>query len=166
MSCVKPLRKYSVLSPRSTNVHHGSTQRSIWEAAIDDAFQTGASIINLEYVISSDDQHQLIPYSNSNITTIPRTIIDLNNMISWPGEPIAPPPLFRELDTSMRSNIAAVAARSRRVFSQTQSNSSLFSSAPSKSKRELQLYLANNSLTVLPSELFALRGLTLLSLRR
>ncbi|KAF8603848.1 hypothetical protein BDV93DRAFT_126399 [Ceratobasidium sp. AG-I] len=145
-----PAPRSKPLAPRSTSIPNSSTQHSLWEAAIDDAFQTGASIINLD---------------NSNITIIPRTINDLNNMISWPGEPISPLPPFREKDTSIRSNIAAAAARSRRVFSQTQSNSSLFSGTPSKSKRELQLYLANNCLTMLPSELFALRGLTLLSLR-
>ncbi|CAE6364653.1 unnamed protein product [Rhizoctonia solani] len=123
-----------------------------WEEVLNDVFRNGATIVNLD---------------NSNITKIPREIIDLDKMVSLPLEPSESmkPPVQSPIAPS-RSNVASAAARSRRVFSQSRSSSSLFSSgSPTKPKREIQLYLANNRISILPSELFQLNNLTLLSLR-
>ncbi|CUA73594.1 Leucine-rich repeat-containing protein 7 [Rhizoctonia solani] len=125
----------------------------LWDEALNDVFHNGATIVNLD---------------NSHITKIPREIIDLNKMVSLPLEPsesVNPPPVQTPTGPS-RSTIASAAARSRRVFSQSRSSNSLFSSgSPIKPKREVQLYLANNGISILPSELFQLNNLTLLSLR-
>ncbi|QRV89024.1 leucine-rich repeat-containing protein 7 [Ceratobasidium sp. AG-Ba] len=132
-----------------------TVQDPLWEDVLNDVFKNGTSIIDLD---------------NSNITTIPRAIIDLNSMIPLPPDPEHDSAPINTPETPTRSAIVSAAARSRRVFSQTRSNNTLFSGSPAgnrrgRSERELQIYLANNSLTVLPSELFALKGLVLLSLR-
>ncbi|KAG8762974.1 hypothetical protein FRC12_008775 [Ceratobasidium sp. 428] len=131
-------------------------QDPLWEAALNDVFSNGASIIDLD---------------NSNIHSIPREIIDINSMVPLPAEPEphSIPPVSPETPTG--SDIAFAAARLRRVFSRTQSNNTSFSGSPVTARKEgkreieLQIYLANNNLTILPTELFALKGLTLLSLR-
>ncbi|CAE6464183.1 unnamed protein product [Rhizoctonia solani] len=123
-----------------------------WEEALNDVFHNGATIVNLD---------------NSNITKIPREVIDLNKMVSLPLEPLeSMKPPVQSPTAPSRSNVASAAARSRRVFSQSRSSNSLFSSgSPTKPKREIQSYLANNGISILPSELFQLSNLTLLSLR-
>ncbi|KAG9126275.1 hypothetical protein FRC07_004127 [Ceratobasidium sp. 392] len=131
-------------------------QDPLWEKAMNDVFSNGDCIIDL---------------NNSNLTSIPREIIDLNSMIPLPAEQESHSVPITLPETPTRSAIASAAARSRRVFSQTRSNNTLFSGSPvaagkeNKREKELQIYLTNNHLTALPTELFALKGLVLLSLR-
>ncbi|CAE6403256.1 unnamed protein product [Rhizoctonia solani] len=142
----------SNITPIRVQNKYTPSRDQAWEAALNNVFHNGATIIDLE----------------SKVTEIPREIIDLNKMVSLPLEipgTTELPPVCSPASPS-RSNIVSAAARSRRVFSQSRSNNSLFSSgSPSKPKQEIQLYLANNGITVLPSELFQLNNLTLLSLR-
>ncbi|KAH7335117.1 hypothetical protein B0J17DRAFT_668766 [Rhizoctonia solani] len=148
-----PTIRSNVSTPIRVQSKYIPSNDPIWEDVLNDVFHNGATIINLD---------------SSNVTMIPREIIDLNNMVSLPLEPpeSSQPPPVHSPTTPSRSTIASAAARSRRVFSQSRSNNSLFSSgSPSKPKREIQLYLANNSFKALPSELFQLNNLTLLSLR-
>ncbi|CAE6428096.1 unnamed protein product [Rhizoctonia solani] len=148
-----PTLRSNASTPIRVQSKYTPSKDPVWESSLNDVFHNGDTVINLD---------------SSNITTIPREIIDLNNMVSLPLEPpeSPQPPPVHSPTTPSRSTIASAAARSRRVFSQSRSNNSLFSSgSPSKPKREIQLYLANNNLTVLPSELFQLNNLTLLSLR-
>ncbi|CAE6436483.1 unnamed protein product [Rhizoctonia solani] len=150
-SSPSPARPNSLTPIRVQNKYTTSRDHA-WEAALNNVFHNGATIIDLE----------------SKVTEIPREIIDLNKMVSLPLEPpmITEPPPLQSPESPSRSNIVSAAERSRRVFSQSRSTSSLFSSgSPSKPKQEIQLYLANNGITVLPSELFQLNNLTLLSLR-
>ncbi|KAG8680183.1 hypothetical protein FRC11_002841, partial [Ceratobasidium sp. 423] len=126
---------------------------SAWEKALNDVFYNGATIID---------------FDKANVTKIPREIIELNDMVSLPPEPLESPhlPPVQSPTTPSRSDIASAAARLRRVFSQSRSSNSLFSpGSPSTIKQEVQLSLANNHITALPSELFQLNNLTLLSLR-
>ncbi|KAG8770484.1 hypothetical protein FRC12_004229 [Ceratobasidium sp. 428] len=131
-------------------------QDPLWEAALNNVFSNGASIIDLD---------------NSNISSIPREVIDINSMVPLPVEPETHSVPPASPDTPTGSDIALAAARLRRVFSRTQSNNTSFSGSPVTTRKEgkreieLQIYLANNNLTILPTELFTLKGLTLLSLR-
>ncbi|GAB1518127.1 hypothetical protein RhiTH_001186 [Rhizoctonia solani] len=142
----------NISTPIRVQNRYTPSRDQAWEAALNNVFHNGATIIDLE----------------SKVTEIPREIIDLNKMVSLPLESpeVTEPPPVQPPESPSRSNIISAAARSRRVFSQSRSNNSLFSSgAPSKPKQEIQLYLANNNITILPSELFQLNNLTLLSLR-
>ncbi|CAE7157065.1 unnamed protein product [Rhizoctonia solani] len=147
-----PTSQSNVTTPIRVQSRYTPLNDRFWEEALNDVFHNGATTIHLD---------------NSNIAKIPREIIDLNQMVSLPLDSLESikSPAVQSPVTPSRSSIASVAARSRRVFSQSRSNNSLFSGSPTKSKREFQLYLANNNISILPSELFQVHNLTLLSLR-
>ncbi|CAE6491514.1 unnamed protein product [Rhizoctonia solani] len=143
----------NVSTPIRVQSKYTPSKDSAWETALNDVFHNGATIIDLD---------------KANVAKIPREIVDINDMVSLPPESPESPhlPPVQSPTTPSRSSITSTAARSRRVFSQSRSSNSLFSpGSPSKTKREIQLFLTNNHITILPSELFQLNNLTLLSLR-
>ncbi|KAB5594784.1 hypothetical protein CTheo_1763 [Ceratobasidium theobromae] len=142
----------SLPTPMRPRNRYSPIQDPVWEEALDEAFLDGVLVIQLD---------------NSDVAVIPPEIIDLNHIVTLPSEtPTSTyPPPIQPPETPTPSAIASTAARSRRIHSQSRSNNTLFSGSPTKLKRDLQLYLANNKITILPSELFGLKDLTLLSLR-
>ncbi|KAI0929587.1 hypothetical protein AcV7_005080 [Taiwanofungus camphoratus] len=146
-------------------------QRQAWDDAITTAIDTANGIIDLA----------IWGTSSSPLTSIPPSIADLADLVVLPSqyqqrlqEPPLPSPVPRTLT---RAHTIQTSSDSFWVSTQSPASAwggkplgkaasySFVQAAAAPNRNEIQIYLANNKICMLPQELFQLSGLTVLSLR-
>lgn len=108
---------------------------------------------------------------NKNLTYIPSIVSDAAKLVVLKPARTGSHQNTRLLSRAVSAPVTTLAGSSSRVFDRTKTSmlgansrpSALDEKAPAK-YAEIQILLASNSITKLPTELFLLRGLTVLSL--
>ncbi|KAG8894667.1 hypothetical protein FRB99_001067, partial [Tulasnella sp. 403] len=159
--CTPPADLTPTARRTSTTQADEERQQRLWDDALDSLFTDGAGVIDLQ---------------NEGIKHIPSTIIDASNLVVLPKSRSSTPQISRRSFDRSTSAPAAFFSSPKRVMTRTKTIA-LGTETVTAGDRdwtpeygqlkppELHILLASNHITVLPPELFALKGLTMLSLR-
>lgn len=148
-------------------------QTLLWEETIDKAILEAIGDVDLQYALFSQTNSLCSAtdpfYRQQNLTRIPANIADLGKLVILPG--LAEPVSQRTFGRVRSSPITRTTSKRSLARSPTMANASAYQDRrvmPSNAEEqvtEIHLLLGSNAISKLPSELFQLRGLTVLSLR-
>ena len=160
------------------------SEAQTWEAALSEAIDEVSGSIDLRFVMFASSNVMLTdPCANNSghaLTTIPPSISDLANLVVLSKSRLTPRkrlPSTLQTRAPTRVVSAPVSFTSQQRPSMNRASTSascptakckepVESDAFRQQHSEIQLYLARNHISKLPSQLFLLKGLIVLSLRK